>query len=1005
MKTLRACVNWLTAFVVGLAGFANVASAAPGTTINVNFALTGAGDEMNGTPFISGTYQQAPSYYPGTTWNDSVGPLIIATNSEPSSSFTRTGLLDSTGAPTSIGFTTASTTTPFDLEGPYSFADHPNTKLINGGIRRVFNSGSGNALNNRFTISGLDDLKVYNIYIASSQNPNVKCSWQIGAGGTPKTIRNTTAIRTSQTWKPGDNWVVFYGVAPTAGTIDVRGVGNAGADGGAFSGLTLNGFQIVEATGWLNPDKAIYDFGDPENNPGTSSVISNNNTGSNITWTVLFSANLSALSPTFTLADNATCSPPSGTTRNFSAGPLNYSVTAQDGTTRVYSVTAVKAAPSTASNIVSVTSGTSSAAVVGNTATLYLPVGTPVTSLAPTIAVSPFATVSPGSGVPQNFTNPVNYTVTAQDGITTRVYSVRVLQSNNWTNNAGGNWSDGPGANWAPATSPTPAATTNIVFNTAGTYSSNQDLAAPFQLNQLVMSAPAVSLTGNGLQFDGVDPKIIQSSASTIDIGIGLDLAVDTVLEGTGSGQVNIGGLITGPGRLTKSTPGTLRLSTTNSYFGGTTILAGIIKPNRVGCFGSGQVTLAGGVLFNQTNENGTGFEGNNPGGAYPNTFFLSGGPVTFTVAFGGATDVWTNTEISGPGSIVVVGDGRSQGLTLQGFNTFSGGLTLGLPNSTEGTNIQLFNVGSLGTGPLRSELKGSNLTIGGLRIQEDLSSGVANAIELATGARLVVNTSPEGSGGGTGRNVQFTGPITGGGSLVKIGNGTMWLNGVSAYGGTTTVNGGYLRVTDPAQLASGQLIIKLNSPGNAPASTATVDLDYVGVRRINALKIDDLDMPDGTYGSTLSGATNVDDIHFTGTGIVRVGPDPYALWASSFGLTGSNAAPSFDFDKDGLVNAVEFVVGTNPTTSSSNPLSAQISGGNVIFTFQRTVASKTPNVLLSIEVSPILSDWQDVYAVPGATLAPFAVVPNGANETIILTVPRGTEPTKFGRLKVYITP
>ena len=41
---------------------------------------------------------------------------------------------------------------------------------------------------------------------------------------------------------------------------------------------------------------------------------------------------------------------------------------------------------------------------------------TNLTSLAPTISVSNFATVSPASGVVQNFTNPVTYTVTAQNG-------------------------------------------------------------------------------------------------------------------------------------------------------------------------------------------------------------------------------------------------------------------------------------------------------------------------------------------------------------------------------------------------------------------------------------------------------------------------------------------------------------------------------------------------------------------------------------------------------------
>jgi hypothetical protein len=56
---------------------------------------------------------------------------------------------------------------------------------------------------------------------------------------------------------------------------------------------------------------------------------------------------------------------------------------------------------------------------------LTLPAGTDATSLAPEIAVSPKATVSPASGAAQDFSSPVTYTVTAEDG-TTAQYTVTV---------------------------------------------------------------------------------------------------------------------------------------------------------------------------------------------------------------------------------------------------------------------------------------------------------------------------------------------------------------------------------------------------------------------------------------------------------------------------------------------------------------------------------------------------------------------------------------------------
>jgi len=59
------------------------------------------------------------------------------------------------------------------------------------------------------------------------------------------------------------------------------------------------------------------------------------------------------------------------------------------------------------------------------TVSLTVPTGTDVTTLIPSISVSDYATVSPSSNVAQDFTNPVTYTVTAQDG-STQAYTVTV---------------------------------------------------------------------------------------------------------------------------------------------------------------------------------------------------------------------------------------------------------------------------------------------------------------------------------------------------------------------------------------------------------------------------------------------------------------------------------------------------------------------------------------------------------------------------------------------------
>jgi len=61
-----------------------------------------------------------------------------------------------------------------------------------------------------------------------------------------------------------------------------------------------------------------------------------------------------------------------------------------------------------------------------HTVAVTVPYGTDVTALVPTISVSCGATVSPLSGVAQNFSSPVTYTVTAQDGTSTQDWIVTV---------------------------------------------------------------------------------------------------------------------------------------------------------------------------------------------------------------------------------------------------------------------------------------------------------------------------------------------------------------------------------------------------------------------------------------------------------------------------------------------------------------------------------------------------------------------------------------------------
>ena len=72
-----------------------------------------------------------------------------------------------------------------------------------------------------------------------------------------------------------------------------------------------------------------------------------------------------------------------------------------------------------------------------------VPFGTDVTALVPVITISDKATISPASGIPTNFTNPVTYTVMAEDG-SQAMYTVTVTVDNNGGGGGGGGGSTDP---------------------------------------------------------------------------------------------------------------------------------------------------------------------------------------------------------------------------------------------------------------------------------------------------------------------------------------------------------------------------------------------------------------------------------------------------------------------------------------------------------------------------------------------------------------------------------
>ena len=136
---------------------------------------------------------------------------------------------------------------------------------------------------------------------------------------------------------------------------------------------------------------------------------------------------VSHLTPNIVVSTYATIEPESGVPQDFT-NPVYYTVTAMNGSAALYMVEAVVHDADNEKSILSFTIDGVEGEIdeVAKTVTLFMPEGTDITELVPTIEVSEGATVSPASGEAQDFTNPVTYTVMAQNG-TTAEYTVSVF--------------------------------------------------------------------------------------------------------------------------------------------------------------------------------------------------------------------------------------------------------------------------------------------------------------------------------------------------------------------------------------------------------------------------------------------------------------------------------------------------------------------------------------------------------------------------------------------------
>ena len=216
---------------------------------------------------------------------------------------------------------------------------------------------------------------------------------------------------------------------------------------------------------------------------------------------------------------------------------------------------------------------------------------------------------------------------------------------------------------------------------------------------------------------------------------------------------------------------GTMLLTGSNSYTGGTTISGGTLQiDDGTQNFGSG---YSGSIVGNVVNKG--------------------------TLAFSRIDNVTFPGNISGSGALVQLGDQGNQGgvgtLILAGSNTYSGGTTV-----SSGT-LQIGNGGATGS------------ITGNVTIDDSTYSGIYTSPPVLAFSRS--------------DNVVFNGAITdinGTGTVVQVGPGKLTLTGSSNYGSNNTfANGG----NGGTQVSGGTL--QIGNGGNTGSITNDVYLSNNG--------------------------------------------------------------------------------------------------------------------------------------------------------------------------------
>ncbi|MCG3146684.1 MAG: hypothetical protein PCFJNLEI_00118 [Verrucomicrobiae bacterium] len=172
-----------------------------------------------------------------------------------------------------------------------------------------------------------------------------------------------------------------------------------------------------------------------------------------------------------------------------------------------------------------------------------------------------------------------------------------------WSNGATGAWS--VGANWTNnLAGPTSDPARILKFGGTGatSYTSSNDTAGTFQLNQIVLASASTgtnTLTGGTIQFAGTTPLLYQQGGGLFIISNALNLAADTAFRGPGPGSAILASNITGAGQLTMGGAYNLVLQGSNTFTGQVLVdgSGGTLTLANLSAIGTNSLTVSNGTV------------------------------------------------------------------------------------------------------------------------------------------------------------------------------------------------------------------------------------------------------------------------------------------------------------------------------------------------------------------------------------------------------------------------